>query len=164
MTRQPIVKIVQNCYHTTCPDRYFPRAHTRERPQMPFELVAYPLLLHEIQDSHLTAIAIRIFQVLLSMTMTDLTIDPQLRLQPPTQPPRDASSLSTLSTRTEGGTPDAQSEGEEEGGGTTRKRQKLNLYKCNQCRVARKKVFAFHHLVLILLRGPVFSDWSRMAK
>jgi hypothetical protein len=67
--------------------------------------------------------------------MSDLTIDPQLRLQPPTQPSREPG-LSRA-----GDTPDAaQSDGDQNDGGTSRKRQKLNLYKCNQCRVARKKV------------------------
>lgn len=69
--------------------------------------------------------------------MYDLTIDPQLRLQPPAQPPREPA-LPTLAGDTQ--TTDALSDGDQNDGGTSRKRQKLNLYKCNQCRVARKKV------------------------
>ncbi|KAF8860222.1 hypothetical protein BDZ45DRAFT_649083 [Acephala macrosclerotiorum] len=61
--------------------------------------------------------------------MADLSIDPQLQNQPATTLPRSGA----------GDTPEAQSDGENEG--TSRKRQKLNLYKCNQCRIARKKCF-----------------------
>ncbi|CZR63077.1 uncharacterized protein PAC_12974 [Phialocephala subalpina] len=60
--------------------------------------------------------------------MADSSIDPQLQNQPATLP-RSAA----------GDTPEAQSDGENDG--TSRKRQKLNLYKCNQCRIARKKCF-----------------------
>ncbi|KUJ09479.1 uncharacterized protein LY89DRAFT_741186 [Mollisia scopiformis] len=67
--------------------------------------------------------------------MADLSIDPQLRPPPTTQPHGEPG----LSARA-GDTPDAQSDGEQNDG-TSRKRQKLNLYKCNQCRVARKKCF-----------------------
>lgn len=98
--------------------------------------------------------------------MEDLTIDPQLRLQPPpTQPPREPSSLSTISYR-QGDTPDAQSETEQNDGGTSRKRQKLNLYKCNQCRVARKKVSSHFHLNLLSFANErkVFSNRSRLAR
>lgn len=76
--------------------------------------------------------------------MSDL-IDPQLRLQP-TQPHRD----SALPTRPgDAHTPDALSDGDQNDGGTSRKRQKMNLYKCIQCRAARKKVCA---LKLIIVR------------
>lgn len=73
--------------------------------------------------------------------MADLTIDPQLRLRPPTQsqPPGEPG-VSPLA----GDTPDPQSDGEQNDQ-TSRKRQKLNLYKCNQCRVARKKVMFIPH-------------------
>lgn len=79
------------------------------------------------------------------MTYSDATenVDPQLLQPPPSLPPSRAGSLgvpSQQNKRDADGDDDGDNDSVQSGTGPARKRQKLNLYKCNQCRLARKKV------------------------
>ena len=86
---------------------------------------------------------------------TENVVDPQLLLPPPSQSSSRAGSVGTSSQHNKrdagadgdgdgdgDGDVDRDGDGDDDSvhsGAGPRKRQKLNLYKCNQCRLARKK-------------------------
>lgn len=81
---------------------------------------------------------------------TDATenLDPQLLQPPQIQPQPRAGSVGVPSRQNSGTSALGDGDGDDDGdgdsvqsGGNARKRQKMNLSKCDQCRDARKKVF-----------------------